>query len=107
MNQFLTLKNEQEIVRVNLDDVLFFYVEKKMLTCKTENGEVFKCSQSLTWIETKVPEDFLKINRNVMINLFKMKRLERASRKLILLDGTAFKVSERRFSKLVKSIVSI
>ncbi|MFD2036239.1 LytR/AlgR family response regulator transcription factor [Belliella marina] len=99
---FITLKNENEILRIRSDEILYVTVEGKILTCKTEDETIFHCTMALNRLVEELPEYFLRISRSCLVNVKKIKRYYRHKKLVILSDGSEHKVAGRRLKSLLK-----
>lgn len=64
----LTVHLGDKIIIVKLDDVIFFKAEDKYVLIYTKQGDQHLITQSLSQLEQKIPDYFLRINRSAIIN---------------------------------------
>ena len=65
------VKNENELIEILVKEIIYFYSDKKYNYCKTDKGE-FKIKSRLYELE-KISVDFLRISKNCVINVQKVK----------------------------------
>jgi DNA-binding LytR/AlgR family response regulator len=93
----LIIKN-QEIARVlNLEHLIYIKVEDYLLTFSLKDNESFVCCKSLKEISELLPENFIQINRNCIVNVSKIVTLEKKNRKIVLSDGSIHIASHRLY----------
>lgn len=102
--KFITIKNEREIIRIRIHELLYITVDGTLISCHVEDGEIFCCSTSLRSMVEKLPEDFVMINRSCLVNSEKVRRFHRQKRLLTLLDASTHKVSARKVKDLTDKL---
>lgn len=66
---------QDESVRINLAEVYYFSVEDNKIYAVTEN-EKLKMKQRLYQLESRLPENFVKINQSCIANVRKIDRVK-------------------------------
>jgi DNA-binding LytR/AlgR family response regulator len=97
----LILKNEQEIRIINVDELLAVTVTDYLCKFEIENSKDFICSKSLSEVEKLLPENFIRINRNAIINSYKIVGFNKKSRKISLTNNSEYNVSIRNLDKII------
>lgn len=70
---FIFIKCEKKMVKLILDEILYFEAQKNYLLIHTEN-EVYRAHHSISEMEDKMPEDaFMRIHRSFIVSLDKIK----------------------------------
>lgn len=64
----ITIRNGDKIVFVKLDDVAYFKADEKYVSLFTNSGKEIITDQSLAQLEEKLPENFLRVQRSVLLN---------------------------------------
>jgi len=82
MNQPKTIKSitvhlGERMLIIRLEDIVLFQAEDKYVTVYTRQGESHLISQSLSQLEQKLPEHFLRINRSSIINEYEIKEIQK------------------------------
>ena len=97
---FKTLNGDIRIVEYQ---ILYFVYSDNTVCMKLENNKslIYLASRSLTELERLLSYRFLKVNRNYIINLNKIKKLMPEKEIVILQDNIEIKVSRRIWKKLV------
>ncbi len=98
--KFITIKNEREIIRIRIHELMYVKVDGTLISCHVEDGDIFSCSTSLRSMVEKLPRDFVLINRSCLINAEKVRRFHKQKRLLTLLDASTHKVSARKVKDL-------
>ena len=104
--EMLPLSNEKEIRMINTEKLLAVKVEDYLCTFYIEAEEQFVCTKSLTEIEKILPECFIKISRNTIINKNKCKSLRLKENKMILTSGDCF-IYPKQNMKRIKELLGI
>lgn len=64
----ITIRNGDKMVLVKLDDVAYFKADEKYVSLFTSNGKEMITDQTLVQLEEKLPENFLRVHRSVLLN---------------------------------------
>ena len=99
-NIVFAVRNETEIKVIRFNSLLAITVDNYLCTFHIENEDKFTCTKKLNEVEKILPEHFVKIRRNTIINSHKIKSLHLKDKK-ILLDG------EHSFKYVAKNVKSI
>lgn len=94
--KFITIKNEKEIIRIGISELLYVKVDGSLISCHVEDGDIFCCSMSLRSMVQKLPNVFILINRSCLVNTSKVRKFHRQKREVTLLDASTHKVSSRK-----------
>lgn len=70
----LTVKEKDRISFIKLEDILYFESLDKYVTVYTE-GKKQLCEQSLGQLEAKLPSDFIRIKRSLIVNKKQVKEV--------------------------------
>ncbi len=62
---------------VKLEDIVFFQAEDKYISVHTTTGEKHLITQSLSQLEKKLPDYFIRLNRSCMINESEIKEIRK------------------------------
>lgn len=67
---------EERIYLIDLDSILYFFVEQAGVKIITEQKLIYKCKHSLKyWEERLTKHDFFKCHRSVLVNMEKVKEV--------------------------------
>jgi len=102
--KFITIKNEREIIRIGIHELLYVKVDGSLISCHVEDGDIFCCSMSLRSIVEKLPEGFILINRSCLVNSSKVRKYHRQKREVTLCDASIHKVSARKVKNLTDGL---
>ncbi len=64
----ITIRNGDKMVFVKLDDVAYFKADEKYVSLFTNNGKEMITDQTLAQLEEKLPDNFLRVQRSVLLN---------------------------------------
>ena len=103
--EFIIIKNEREIIRIALQELLYVKVDGSLISCHIEDGDKFSCSTSLRSIVNQLPGGFILINRNCLVNSFKVRKYHRQKREVTLSDASVHKVSARKVKDLTDKLI--
>lgn len=100
--KFISVRNRQILKKIELKMLKVVICDSYCSTFVLSDGEKFTCSKLLKQVEEILPSSsFIRVNRNVLINISLVKELDVATRTLHLKTGESFKISVRRL-KYVK-----
>ena len=103
--QKILVKQDNEYIQIDYQDIILFYSDKKYIYCKTKNGE-YKINNSLSKIENE-ENDFIRISKSCMINIKYLDSFDMGETGIIVVklkDGTEEIVSRRRVKEILKYI---
>ena len=103
--QKVLVKQDNEYIQIDYQDIILFYSDKKYIYCKTKNGE-YKINTSLSKIENE-ENDFIRISKSCMINIKYLDSFDMGETGIIVVklkDGTEEIVSRRRVKEILKYI---
>ncbi|WMI64336.1 LytTR family DNA-binding domain-containing protein [Aestuariibaculum sp. YM273] len=63
----LTVKKDEKLMFIKLEDVTYFESDERYVSVHTSKGK-FLTEQSLTKLEDKLPDYFLRVHRSIIIN---------------------------------------
>jgi two-component system LytT family response regulator len=64
----ITIRIGDKMVFVKLDDVAYFKADDKYVSLFTNNGKEMITDQTLAQLEEKLPDNFLRVQRSVLLN---------------------------------------
>ncbi|WP_308990576.1 LytTR family DNA-binding domain-containing protein [Mariniflexile litorale] len=101
----ITVRKGDKLIFVKLGDITYFEAEEKYVTIYTSKGQ-FITEHSLTQLQTKLPDYFLRIHRAIVINTNYVEEVQKYfnSRYSIKLNNKGIKtvVSGRSYLKEIK-----
>lgn len=103
--QKILVKQDNEYIQIDYQDIILFYSDKKYIYCKTKNGE-YKVNTSLSKVENE-ENDFIRISKSCIINIKYLDRFDMGETGIIVVklkDGTEEIVSRRRVKEILKYI---
>lgn len=94
---FLMVKENNETVKLNYDDILYIESNSNYITIYTKNKKIIT-RQSLEWAELQLAKSqFIRIHRSFIINLH---AVERMSAKSVYINQTEIPVSRTHSAKI-------
>lgn len=96
----LTLRNESEYKCIDLTDLLYVSVNDYLSSFHSMNNQKFMCTKSLLEVESVLPDNFFRINRNCIVNLYNIDSIHPGNRTILLSNSVEFIVSHRRIKQL-------
>ena len=103
-NSSLILNCTQQYRKVNLTEIYHMYYMDGVITLELTNDDKILCCMALKEIEDKLPEEYVKINRNTIINILFLVAFHKHTPKVTMENGRSFNVSRRNISMLIKKI---
>jgi len=100
----LILECQKQIQKVKYTDIYYLKYQEGSISIGMADDKNLLCCLSLKEIENLLSDDFIKINRNVIINLRYLTAYIKASRKVLLENGLQFYVSRRNVTPLLIKI---
>lgn len=73
----ISVKTGEKIKLVPLSDIAFFEAEDKYVFLATTDGQKFLTTYTLTTLNEKLPDTFVRISRSVMVNRHKIAEVHR------------------------------
>jgi len=98
--KILTLRNEGECKCIDLADLIYVCVEDYLSTFHYAKDHKFACTKSLLEVESILPDNFFRINRNLIVNTTYINKIHYRNRTIILSNSKLFIVSCRRIKQL-------
>ncbi len=105
-SKILTLRNESEFKCIDLTDLLYVLVYDYLSSFHSKNNQKFTCTKSLLEVETILPDNFFRINRNCVVNIYAVDTIHLRDRTLHLSNSDKFIVSHRRIKQLQTALMS-
>jgi DNA-binding LytR/AlgR family response regulator len=85
---FLFIKSEYKILRINFDDIKFIEAMSEYIRIHLSNSKPVMTQLSMKSIEEKLPDDrFMRVHRSYIVNLSKISVIERNR---IVFDGSVY-----------------
>jgi DNA-binding LytR/AlgR family response regulator len=101
MGEFI-VNNETEIRAIYAENLLAVRVEEYICTFFVENEPPFSCTKSLKETVASLPDFFIQINRNCIVNADKIKSINFKNKEVRLTTGITFPFSVRNTKVLKK-----
>lgn len=98
-SNIISLRSESESKCIDLDDLVSVCVNDYLSTFHCKNGQKFSCTRSLKEMESNLPINFFRINRNCIVNVLTLDTLNIHNRTVLLSDSSKFVVSHRRLKQ--------
>lgn len=105
-SKILTLRNEYECKCIDLADLIYVNIEDYLSTFNCVNNQKFTCTKSLLEVESILPDNFFRINRNLIVNTNNINTIQNHNRTIILSNSSQFIVSHRRIKQLLITLTS-
>ena len=96
----LTVKNGNETRIIPIDSILAIEVNDYLCKFYEKEGTVISCINSLQRIQTKLPDFFIRISRNCIINTKYVQSIYHKKREVTLVGGKIYNFSVRNTKKL-------
>ena len=96
----LIIKNEYRLYAIKVSKLSAVAIDDYLCTFYMENGEKVTCSKTLKEIHENLPPHFMRISRNCIVNVKKVKQIDTRKRKIELENGLSFSFSCRNAKKL-------
>lgn len=73
----ISVKTGDKIILIPLSDIAYFEAEDKYVFLATQDGQKFLTSYTLTTLNEKLPDTFVRISRSAMVNQHKISEIHR------------------------------
>lgn len=73
----ITVKSGDKILFVPFTEISFFHAEEKYVFLNTVDGKQYITNYTISNLEEKLPNSFIRISRSCLVNSFKIKELEK------------------------------
>jgi DNA-binding LytR/AlgR family response regulator len=103
-NTAFTVRNETEIKVIHFDLLLAVTVDNYLCKFYIEGDDNFVCTKKLSDMERILPEYFIKIRRNTIINAEKIKSIQVKNCKICLLGNYMFSCTAKNI-KTIKQFI--
>ena len=100
----LILRNENEIHFIKMGNLLAITVEDYLCHFHIENEAVFVCTKALKEIALQLPDYFIKINRNCIVNIKHVKSLCIKKKSVKLSSGLSFRYAIKYLKALEQAL---
>ncbi|TRX63986.1 LytTR family DNA-binding domain-containing protein [Carboxylicivirga sp. M1479] len=101
----LILECQNQVQRIKCQHIVYLQYQQGAIRIWLNNNTQKQHSKSLRVVEQSLPDNFVKINRNVIINLHYLSAYFKTSQKVVLENGVEFDVSRRNASPLLGKIL--
>ena len=101
----LVLECQKQIQCIKYKHIYYLQYQDGAITIHLTNDSKLLHCQALSEVEDKLPDHFVKVNRNIIINLRHMASYLKASQKILLTNGLEFPVSRRNIPALLDQIM--
>ena len=101
--ELFAVRNETEIKLIRFDLLIAITVDNYLCTFFIDGEKNFICTKKLNKVENILPDYFVKIKRDTIINTRKIKSLNTKERKIILYGEYTFKYAAKN-TEITKKI---
>ena len=104
-DQKVLVRQNNEYLQIDFQDIIAFYSDKKDIYCRTESGE-YKIKNSLSRLENQA-NDFVRISKSCIINIKHLDSFDMGETGSIVVkldDGTEEIVSRRKVKEILRYI---
>lgn len=102
----IILRNESEYKCIDLTELLYVLVDDYLSSFYSTNNQKFTCTKSLLEVVSMLPDNFFRINRNCIVNIHAIDKIQFRNRTLHLSNSMEFIVSHRRIKQLQIALTS-
>ncbi len=104
-DQKVLVRQNNEYLQIDFQDIIAFYSDKKDIYCRTQSGE-YKIKNSLSRLENQA-NDFVRISKSCIINIKHLDSFDMGETGSIVVkldDGTEEIVSRRKVKEILRYI---
>jgi len=103
----LILECQKQILRVELTSIYYMQYQEGITTIHRQGDKQLLSCQALKDLQQQLSGSFVRINRNIIINLSYLSAYKKNSRTVLLEDGSQFSVSRRNIGPLLDKIMGM
>lgn len=104
LRERLMIECESKIDLIDVGKVIQIFKDSVVTEFHMSNGEKLICSKSIKFFETKLPQYFYKTNRNTIINLMYVVKVNKKSRTITLTNNNTATISVRNLKGLLEHL---
>lgn len=104
--KYLLIENPSYTHKVKISEIVCIIAQNGRLRIETITDDEFYHCQVLKQIDKQLPDYFLKLSRNVLVNGIYLTGIEKANKTVLLENGRELPVSRRQMPLLTKFIKS-
>lgn len=104
MMTYLLIENSTHTYKLKISDIVFIIAQNGQLRIEMITKQKFYHCQSLKYIEKRLPDYFLKINRNLLVNAIYMTGIDKGNKTVLLENGCQLQASRRQMPFVTKFI---
>lgn len=98
---YFTIKNKDSVMRIPHDSITYFESSQRKVTLCTRK-KVFEFYAKLSDVLTLLPQDqFVKCHQSFVINLAKVKELDKVNRCVKMISGEVIEISKSNYQQVV------
>lgn len=105
--ELFTVRNETEMRVIRFDLLIAITVDNYLCTFYIEGEKNFTCTKTLNKVEKILPEHFIKIKRNTIINTRKIISLNTKERTISFYGDHIFKYAVKNFKKIKMKLTQL
>lgn len=100
----LMIECESKVDLIDVRNVIQIFNDSVCTEFHMSNGEKLICSKSLKFFETKLPQYFYRTNRNTIINLIYVVKVNKKARTITLTNNHTTTISVRNLKGLLEHL---
>ncbi len=104
LREKLMIECESKIDLIDVREVIHIFNDSVCTEFHMRNGEKLICSKSLKFFETKLPQYFYRTNRNTIINLIYVVKVNKKGRIITLTNKHTATISVRNLKGLLEHL---
>ena len=104
-SELFTVRSETEMKVIRFDPLIAITVDNYLCTFYIEGEKKFTCTKTLNRVENILPEHFIRIKRNTIINTRKIISLNTKERTISFYGNHIFKYAAKNFKKIRMKLI--
>ncbi len=99
---FIVIECELKILKISASDVLYIKHQNELTTFVLVEGDKL-CQKSLTELSKLLPHNFIRINRNFIVNFQAIIEFNKKDRQITLINNDKLVVSHRNIKNITEA----
>jgi len=100
----LIIDSETKIDLINTTKITHITIDTCSSYIHFADNSKYSCNKSLIYFETTLPDTFIRVNRNSIINIEYIENINKIARKITIEKGVVLCISCRQMKNLIKRL---
>nr|WP_321451553.1 LytTR family DNA-binding domain-containing protein [uncultured Carboxylicivirga sp.] len=102
-SEYIVLECDLKVLKLAIDDIYYIIHQSGITTFVLKETEKI-CHKSLVELESLLPSNFIRINRNYIVNHLSITEINKKDRQITLVNKERLTVSHRNIKSITQAI---